>query len=177
MPTLEQGAIEADLRHQPIPIRETNPRSSSAGEAHRVDVIDAEPMLSRSGRALLVVATLLAVVGMGACSSNQPAVCSSVDALNSSVQHLKNVNVSENGLSELRARLDQVKKDLQQVAIDAKQQYGSQMSAVSTSVAALESSLKAAQADPSAALGPVVTGVATVSSATKALQQAVANTC
>ena len=45
-------------------------------------------------RAYLVVAALLAALSLGACSSDQPAVCSSVDALQSSMDNLKDVTLS-----------------------------------------------------------------------------------
>lgn len=152
--------------------------SSAPGDDQHVGEADAEPMRWVPRRAYLMVTLLLAATCLGACGEDQPAVCSSVDAMQASVAHLRDVNVAENGLSQLQSEVAQVKKDVQQVATDAQQQYGPQVTTVKDSVATLEGSVKAAKADPSAAtFAPVVAGVAAVGSAAQALGQAVSNTC
>ena len=123
-----------------------------------------DPMTSRVRRAALAAATLLTVSAVSSCSSDNPtaspapatssaaqpsaspAVCSSLDALKSSVADLEDVKVGDDGLSRLGS-LAAVKEDLQQVMSDAKEQFKPEISAVTSSVDDLQTSLKAAQSD------------------------------
>jgi len=87
-------------------------------------------------------------------------VCSSVDALESSVANLKDTPLDKNGLSALESSLEEVGADAKQVRTDAGQQYECQVTAFTSSVSTLEASVEAAKAAPSAAtLKPVATAV------------------
>ena len=115
---------------------------------------------------------------LAACSSDQPAVCDDVDALQSSIDNLKDVQVSENGLNAMSSTLTQIKQDLQQLGADAKAEFGDEADAVRAAVTSLEESVDGAKADPSgttlSAVGTAVTGVDTSLSA---LTEAVSGTC
>ncbi len=133
--------------------------------------------LTRS-RTALVAAVLISASTLASCGSDDPAVCSSVDALQSSVANLKDTPLDKNGLSALESSLEQVGADAKQVRTDAGQQYESQVTAFTSSVSTLEASVEAAKAAPSAAtLKPVATAVAGVGSEISALKQAVSDTC
>ena len=56
-------------------------------------------MKTGPSRAALFALTLLAAAGLSACTSDKPAVCSSVDELQTSVDNLKDIQLGENGLS------------------------------------------------------------------------------
>jgi hypothetical protein len=125
-----------------------------------------------------MVMVLVACAAMSACGSDGPAVCSSVDALQSSVAHLGDVNVSENGLASMQGALDQVTTDLKQLEADARAQYGPEIDTVKTSVAALRGSVETAKDDPHAeTYRAVVSGVATLGTGLRTLREAVAGTC
>jgi hypothetical protein len=133
-------------------------------------------------RAARLVPTLLAVViaasGLTACGGDKPPVCDDVDALQSSVDNLKDVQVSENGLNALSSDLTQIKGDLQQLTTDAKAEFGDDVSKVDSAVKGLQSSVTAAKSAPSASsLSAVGTAVKGVQSSLSALQDAVSGTC
>ena len=68
-----------------------------------------------------------------------------------SVDNLKNVEVSQGGLSKLQGDLSQVKSDLSKVKSDAKSQYSDEIDAVDQAATSLSSDLSAATDSPSAA--------------------------
>lgn len=153
-------------------------------------------MTSLVRHAALAAATLLTFSAVSSCSSDDPAaspapvtspaaspsgspaVCSSFDDLKASVADLQDVKVGDDGLSQLRSSLVGVKEDLQQVMSDAEEQFKPEITAVSSSVDDLQTSLKAAQSDPTAAtFGPVATAVGGLVSGIAALEQAVSSAC
>jgi len=116
------------------------------------------------------------LVGCG--GDDKPAVCSSVDALKTSVEDLKNVEVSPSGLTKLQADLTQVRSDLSQVKTDAKEQYAGQIDAVDQAATSLSSGLSAAAGSPSVStLASVGADIQSLSSALTALGAAVKDTC
>jgi hypothetical protein len=135
--------------------------------------------MTRAGR---LVPTLLAVVmaagGLAACGGDQPAVCDAVDSLQASVDNLKDVQLSENGVNALTSALTQVKQDLQQVGTDAKAEFGDDVSTIEAAVTSLQSSVAAAKSGPTAAtLAAVGTAIEGVGTSLAALQDAVSGTC
>ena len=125
-----------------------------------------------------MLALVLAAGGLAACGGDQPAVCDDFDALQSSVDNLKDIQVSENGLTALSPALTQIKQDLDQLVADAKAEFGDDASKVQTAVTSLQSSLAAAKSDQSAtALSAVKTAVGDVQSSLVALKDAVSGTC
>ena len=110
------------------------------------------------------VVTLMLGASLVGCGSDQPAVCGAVDTLQTSVDNLKDVNVTSNGLSALESQLTTIKGDVADVKADAKTEFSGQITAVDTTYAALKSSADAAKSDPSlttlAAVGAAVTAFA-----------------
>jgi len=128
-----------------------------------------------------IATTAVAVLmtgAMAACSSDKPAVCDDVDTLQSSIDNLQDVQVSENGLNAMSSTLTQIKQDLQQLGADTKAEFGDEADAVRASVTALEESVDGAKADPSSTtLSAVGTAVTGVEGSLTALIEAVSGTC
>jgi hypothetical protein len=130
----------------------------------------------RSTAALVTV--VVATLSVAACGADQPAVCGSVDALSSSVEHLGELQLGENGRDQLESQLAQVRADLSQVKSDAGQQYGSQVAKVTAAVGAVRTQFQAAKADPSAAtIKPLGAAITDLGSEIRALTDAVTGTC
>ena len=89
-------------------------------------------------------------MALTACGGDQPAICDDVDTLQSSVDNLKDVQISENGLNALSADLSQIQRDVQQLTADAKAEFGDEASKVKSTVTSLETSVASAKANPSA---------------------------
>jgi hypothetical protein len=96
--------------------------------------------------ALGAVVALLMSLSLPGCSEETPAVCTSVDDLRSSVQSVRDVDVtSSGGLGELEDAVAGVKSDLGDVRDDAAGEFSSQIDTVQAGIAELERSLRAAQ--------------------------------
>ena len=97
------------------------------------------------------LAALVLGASVVACGGGQPAVCSSVDDLKSSVDSVKNVDLrSSNGISDLENAISKVKSALGDVKTNAKSEFSSEIAGVEKNYAALKTSADAAKADPSA---------------------------
>jgi ABC-type oligopeptide transport system substrate-binding subunit len=129
--------------------------------------------------ALAAATFVMLCASLAACSEDKPAVCDSVDSLKSSVDDLKDIDVTESGaLSELQNGLADIDGELAQVKSDAESKFSSQIDAISTAYDALKTAVQAAVADPSAAslaaAGSAWTGFSTD---VKALIDDVQSTC
>jgi len=134
-------------------------------------------MLAHRGPAALAV-LILSLVPLTACATDDPAVCSSVDDLSSSMDHLGDLQLGENGRAEFESQLATVRADLAQVRTDADQQYGAQVAAVTEAASAVREQFQAAKAEPSAStLQPLATAITELGSGIRALRDAVAGTC
>ena len=134
-------------------------------------------MLARRGPAALA-ALLVSLVPLTACGADTPAVCSSVDDLSVSIEHLGELQLGENGRAQLESQLADVRTDLAQVRSDADQQYGEQVDDVTAAAADVRTQLKAAKADPSqSTLRPLGAAISDLGSSARALSDAVAGTC
>ena len=107
-------------------------------------------------------ATLLLGATLVGCGSDKPAACGSVDALETSVDNIKNIDpTSPDAVNELALGVANIQSDIEQVQTDAKDQFSSQIDAVSSSLATLKTSVSAAKANPTggnvAAAGAAVT--------------------
>lgn len=129
--------------------------------------------------AALAVPTLMLAVSLVACSEDKAAVCTSVDDLKSSVQKVKDVDVtSSTGLSDLQSSLQSVEDDLANVKSDAKSEFDAQINKVESSYGALKTSAEAAKADPSAATVTAVrTALTTFGADAQTLVGDVQSTC
>jgi ABC-type phosphate transport system auxiliary subunit len=125
-----------------------------------------------------ILAAVVAAIGLTACGGDQPPICDDVDTLQASVDNLKDVQVSENGLNALSADLGQVQQDVRQLVTDAKAEFGDEASKVAAAVQSLQSSVHSARSEPNATtLSVVGTAVQGVDSSLSALQDAVSDTC
>jgi len=132
---------------------------------------------------LAAAAFVLCAVGLTGCggsdgSTEPPAICSSVDALKSSSEDLKKVDVAQNGLADLTDRLTQVQSDLKKVTSDAKKEYATEADSVNASASSLGTSLEAAVAAPTAAtIAAVGAAVRALMTSLTELESAVKNSC
>ncbi len=132
-------------------------------------------LVRRAGAAL---AALLVAFPLTACGTDAPAVCSSVDELSASIDHLGKVQLGETGRAELESQLAAVRADLAQVRTDAQEQFGDQVAAVTAAADLVRERYQGAKAEPSAStLQPLRTAIANLGSEARALQDAVAGTC
>jgi predicted extracellular nuclease len=133
--------------------------------------------------ALLVLVAALAACGTGEddtqpSADDTPAVCSSVDALQSSAKALTDVQVQRGALETLQKDLAKVRSDLSTVVKDATKEYADEVDTVEEAASDLGTSLDAAVGAPTA---PNVAAVGAASKALstslKALGDAVDSTC
>lgn len=126
-----------------------------------------------------LAAALLVGTALVGCSDDKPAICDSVDNLNSSIEDVKNVDVtSSSAVSDLESGLATVKTDLNTVKTDAKSQYATQVDAVDSAFTTLTTSVDAAKANPSSAtLAAVAAAVEPFTTAVKKLSDDVKSTC
>lgn len=117
----------------------------------------------RSAGALVVLVATLAGCGSGSGEDDTPAVCSSVDALRSSVAALTDVQVERGALDTFQKAFDKVRADLSTVVKDAKREYADEVDTVEEAVSDLRTSLDAAASAPTAA------NIAAVGAVSKAL--------
>jgi len=115
----------------------------------------------------IIAAVAPGVLPAAGCGQDTPAVCDSLTAVQNSAQHVRDTNVAENGLSQLRTNLTQLRSDLQQLMADAKGQWSEQVSEISSRLDILRASVLAPQATPSD------TNIGAVRSAFNTLQQSV----
>jgi ABC-type glycerol-3-phosphate transport system substrate-binding protein len=113
--------------------------------------------------ALVVLVATLAGCGSGSGEDDTPAVCSSVDALRSSVTALTDVKVEKGALDTLQKDADEVRSNLSTVVKDATREYADEVDTVEEAVSDLGTSLDAAVS------GPTAPNIAAVGAASKAL--------
>lgn len=95
--------------------------------------------------ALAVVAVLLA-----SCGSSKPAYCGNVSNLKNSVHELRNVNVSENGVSALTSQLKTIESNAKSVVSSAQTDFPNETAALSSSLSQLKTALTQLPSAPSA---------------------------
>jgi len=138
------------------------------------------PSLYLAAAALLVGPLTLTGCGSssGSSSTTKPAICADINALKSSVDDLKKVNITQNGLASLQTSLTKVQSDLKQVTSDAKKQYASQVDAIDKAASSLGASLQAATSNPSGqTVAAVGTAVKALGASLTTLEDAVKSTC
>ncbi len=131
---------------------------------------------------ILITPLVVALLGTGAvaaCSSSgKPAVCDSAAQLKASASNLKDVQLSVNGLDQLKSELSKVKGDLDQVLKDAQKQYSDQVNVIRLDVSTLQASYQAAKSDPSKAhLDQVGQNVTTLFIHVQDLGKAIKSSC
>src|SRR4051812_47143690 len=130
--------------------------------------------------ALLVSAAVLGVLPVAGCASDSPqaVVCDSLTAVQNSAQHVRETNVAENGLSQLRTNLVQLRTDVQRLIADAKSQWAPQAQAVQSSLDQVGSTVDAAKAAPgTTAFDAVRQALVALDGSVKALGDAMRGAC
>ena len=133
--------------------------------------------------ALVVLVTTLSGCGAGEddnapSADATPAVCSSVDALRSSVESVTDAKVQRGALETLQKDVEKVKSDLSTVVKDAKREYADEVDTVEEAVSDLGRSLDAAVSAPTAANVAAIGGASkALGASVKALADSVGSTC
>ncbi|WP_370618430.1 hypothetical protein [Mumia sp. Pv 4-285] len=135
-------------------------------------------------RAATLVVPLLLAGSLGACGDGDgddepPAVCSSVDTLQDSVEELSDIDVTSQGsLAELKDGIPEVGDALADVKAEAKSEFATPLSAAESSWATLQAALDAAVASPTGAtLSAAGTALSTFGQDVKTLVSDVESTC
>jgi len=132
------------------------------------------------------VRTLSATLAIGACAafsacggSDKPAYCSDVSDFKDAVSELTDVQVTQNGVSELTAAVNKVETSGQTLVSSAKSEFAPQTSALEGSLTALSATSKqlANPQTAKAALAAVPAEVKAVKTSFDALSNAVKTKC
>ena len=127
----------------------------------------------------VLLGTLLVGCGGGDGGSDTPAVCGSVDSLKSSVDKVKDIDITSSGaISELQSGLTGIRSDLTDVKTDAKSEFASQIDTAEQSYGTLKTSVEAAKGDVSAAtLAATVSALSAFRTDVTELVQDIKSTC
>lgn len=137
-------------------------------------------MLRGMGQHWIPVATVaLAGTLLGGCAEEDaPAVCNSLEAVHASVDDVRHAGAGENGLTQLRTDLSQLRLHLDQLQADARAQFQPQLDTVRAAAGQVSSSVAAARTEPTATtLDGVRTAVTGLSAAVQNLDTAMSQTC
>ena len=130
-------------------------------------------------RLLLPVVALLAGGAVAGCGDDQPAVCTSIDELQSSVKGLADLELT--GSSSAGGLEDQVAlvvQDFKQVKDDASEEYDDQVGAIDADVEKLKTNAAAVKDSPSATtVADLKTSRDAVVAGIEALADDVTSTC
>lgn len=136
---------------------------------------------TRFARTLSVATLLLAsatAAGCGGADDDDPAVCSSVDALKSSVQELTEIQLNAGALADLNSGLDRIQADLGKVKDDAGAEFATEVDAVEEASSELKMRLNSAVSTPSlTTVSAVGTSIESLGTSLKSLADAVESTC
>lgn len=124
---------------------------------------------------LVLVATL---TGCGGGDDDTPAICSSVDSLESSVAEVGDIDIDADALATLQEDLDQVQSDLSQVLSDAQDEYADEVDSVDDAASLLGTTLEAAAAEPTGdSLAAVAAAIKALDASLGSLVEAVKSSC
>lgn len=127
------------------------------------------------GAALLLATTLTAC---GSADNDQPAVCASLESLESSVAGLTDITLNKDALAQLEDGLDEITSDLDDVKDDAGDEFSTEIDAVERASSDLRTTLDAAVATPSLqAIAAVGTPLKALGTSLRSLGDAVKSTC
>jgi hypothetical protein len=105
--------------------------------------------LHRVRRLAPVAVAALVAITLAACGSSKPAYCSARSDLQNSIKGLTSLNVSS-GVSGLKAQLSKIQTNATTLVNQAKSDFPSETSAISSSVSKLETAVKSLSSSPSA---------------------------
>lgn len=126
----------------------------------------------------IAVVTAVATLGIGGCGTDKPPGCDSLEAVQTTMHQIRNANVAENGLTQLRTDLQQLRRDLQQLRTDAEAQFAPQVGVVKTAADQFSTSIAAARDKPDAAtLSAVRTSLGALQTSIQGLRDAMSGTC
>lgn len=99
---------------------------------------------------MTIVTVVAATAFLGGCAGEEhtAAVCDSYDAVQASADDLRNANISENGLSQVRTDLQALRKNLEVLLDDARELYATQVDTVQLAAEQLATTVAAARAEP-----------------------------
>ena len=114
----------------------------------------------------------------GSSSSAKPGYCADRSSLQQSVSDLKGVKLSSGVVGEIQTQLAKVNSDAQALVASAKSDFPQETAAISSSVSALDTSVKdlGSAASPQALLS-VGSDVASAATAVKSFSDATASKC
>jgi hypothetical protein len=126
--------------------------------------------------AALALALTMSLAGCG--NSDQPAYCADRAALEQSLRDLGDVDVGAGGLDALTAQLRRVQRDAGALVSSAREQFGPEASALRSSIARLETSVRTAVDDPTPQrVADVAADVSDTAAAFGELSDAVGGSC
>lgn len=130
-------------------------------------------------RSIAVGISCLFMVGtLAACSDDKPPVCTSVESLQTSIEDVKNIDLSADTIPALNDGLLTIEDDLAEVKSDAQTEFASGIESVEGSYTALSQSVAAAQTDPTATtIGQASTALSTFFSDADSLISDIQSTC
>ena len=124
-----------------------------------------------------MIAAMLGTTLAG-CASEPAPVCASLASVQHSIAQLRNANVAENGLSQLKTDLQQLRVYLDELTTQASSQFATEVQAVQAAVTHFRASVSTARADPTAVnLAAVREAFTAVPPAVNNLGKALAGTC
>ncbi len=97
------------------------------------------------------------MVALAGCGSSKPAYCSDRASLENSVKGLTSLNLG-GGISGLQSQLKKIQTDANSLVSSAKSDFPNETSAIKSSLATLETSVRAVGSNPSASAIATVTG-------------------
>jgi len=99
---------------------------------------------------MTIVTVVAAMAFLGGCADGEhsAAVCDSYDAVQASADDLRNANISENGLSQVRTDLQELRRNLEVLLDDARELYATQVDTIQLAAQQLADTVAAARAEP-----------------------------
>jgi hypothetical protein len=135
--------------------------------------------MTRISRRYASLVLAAGTAGLAACGqSTQSASCQQADAVRSSIEAVRNVNLSENGMVALQGAVAQVGTQVQMLGTDLKAGGQAQLAAVQSALGQLKTTVETAKADPTQAnLDQVGVARSAARSAVQDLATAVTSGC
>ncbi|GAA3351784.1 hypothetical protein GCM10020358_82810 [Amorphoplanes nipponensis] len=125
-----------------------------------------------------IAAVAVVTLGLGGCGTDQPPVCDSLAAVQTTMHQILNANVAENGLAPLKTHLQQLKADVTVLLTDAAAQFAPEVAGVRAAADQVSTSVATAQQNPDAAhLNEVRITLGALRSSLNGLGDAMSGTC
>jgi membrane-bound lytic murein transglycosylase len=126
----------------------------------------------------LVIAAMMSTTVAAGCGSEPAPVCASLASVQHSIAQLRNASVAENGLTQIKTDLQQLRVYLDELTTQASAQFATEVRAVQAAVTQFRTSVSTARTDPTAANLAAVRGAFTaVPPTVNSLGKALAGTC